>query len=60
MAEAAPKLPTESEVSAARENAEREMQAILLRLDYDTRHTIDGVDVDTRTFGQYRVSILLK
>ena len=60
MAEAHPKLPTESEISAAREAAEKEIQAILLRLDYNTRHTIEGVDVDTRTFGQYRVSILLK
>ena len=60
MAQAAPKLPTEAEVNAACQSAEKAIQAILLQLDYDTRHTIDAVNVDTRTFGNYRVDIVLK
>lgn len=45
------------DIDAMREAAEKEIQKILLELEYDTGETINAVNVDTRLYANFAVSV---
>ena len=45
------------DVDAMREAAEKEIQKILIELEYNTGETIDAVNVDTRMFADFAVEV---